>query len=179
VLISAREASRLLTRDGVSRRAALRVLGSGLVGDPVRTSSVVLYDQALVEELAARPSVHWREAAAWCPSGFFVSRRAFPATRSRADQMTALTGGWGSISPWEWVTAGLRLKQHGALPFVATVGGLVVLGADIVELRGLSQLVLEEPGPWFDGVAGSWFPTGPGRPWVLHLGTLRPEQPAT
>jgi hypothetical protein len=169
----------VLARDGVSPWTALQVLGSGVAGEPVHAGAMSFYDQAKVEELAARPMVRWPDAMKWSPGGFFVSRRSFPATSPRAEQVAALTGGWGSISPWEWVTAGLQLKQHGALPFVATVGGLVVLGADIVELRGLSQLVLEEPGPWFDDVAGRWFPTGPGRPWVLHLGTLGPEQPAT
>jgi hypothetical protein len=128
MLISAREACDLLIRDGVSRRGALKVLASGLAGPAVRAHHVVLYDQARVEELAARPSVHWPDAAEWSPGGFF--------------------------------------------PFVATVGGLVAFGADIVEVKGFSKVVLEQPGSWFEDVAGCWFPTGPGRPWVLYVGAL-------
>ena len=69
-----------------------------------------------------------------------------------------------------------QVVRYGALPFVATVGGLVVLGADIVDTRGLSGLVLEPPGPWFGVVDGRWLPTGPGRPWVLSLGALTSEK---
>jgi hypothetical protein len=69
-----------------------------------------------------------------------------------------------------------QLQRQGSFPFVASVGGLVVLGADIVEVRGGSELVLQLPGPWFDGWEGCWLPTGPGRPWVLHLGPLEPER---
>jgi hypothetical protein len=181
MLISAREACDLLTRDGVSRRGALKVLAAGLAGPAVRAQHVVLYEGARVEELAARPSIYWPDAAEWSPGGFFVSRREFPATSSRSEQVAALSGGWGSVSPWEWVVVALQVQRHGPFPFVATVGGLVVLGADIVEVRGFSNLVLTEPGPWFDGVAGCWFPTGPGRPWVLHIGApsrlqARPEK---
>jgi hypothetical protein len=181
MLISAREACGLLTRDGVSRRAALRVLASGVAGEPVRTRSAVLYDQARVSELAARPSIQWGDAEEWSPAGLFVSRRDVPATASREEQLAALSTGWDSVSPWEWVVAHLQLQQRGPMAFVATVGGLVLLGADIVEMKGFSTLVLEDPGPWFDGVAGCWFPTGPGRPWVLHIGALtldgaRPEK---
>lgn len=176
MLISAREACGLLTREGVSRRAALRVLASGLAGEPVRTRSAVLYDDGRVAELAARPSLDWPDAEQWSPGGFFVSRRDFPATSSRADQVAALSGDWGSVCPWEWLVVQLQVNQHGSFPFVATVGGLVVLGADIVEVRGLSKVVLADPGPWFDDVAECWFPTGPGRPGVLHIGSLRPEK---
>jgi hypothetical protein len=178
MLISAREACDLLTRDGVSRRGALKVLASGLAGSAVRAHHVVLYDEARVAELAARSSLRWQDAEQWSPGGFFVSRREFPATSPRADQVASLSGGWGSVCPWEWLVVALQMERHGPLPFVATVGGLVAFGADIVEVRGFSQLVLEEPGPWFDDAAGCWFPTGPGRPWVLHIGALSREQAA-
>ena len=181
MLISAREACTLLTREGVSRRGALKVLAAGLAGPATPARHAVLYEEARVAELAARPSIYWPDAAEWSPGGFFVSRRAFPATGSRSEQLAALSGGWTSVSPWAWLLVALQLQRHGPFPFVATVGGLVVLGADIVEVRGFSTLELQEPGPWFDDVAGCWFPTGPGRPWVLHIGALsrdpaRPEK---
>ena len=65
-----------------------------------------------------------------------------------------------------------QIHRYGYFPFVATVGGLVVLGADIVEARGLSQLTLEPPGAWLEVAAEHWLPTGRGRPWVLLLGPL-------
>jgi hypothetical protein len=169
MLISARKASHLLARDGVSPCTALQVLAAGLAGEPIHTSAMDLYEHERVAELAARPSVWWPEADQLCRPGFFLSRRSFPATAQRADQVAALSGEWGSVSPWRWVVMHHRLTTHGSFPFVATVGGLVVLGADIVETRGCSELVLEEPGAWFRGWQGRWFPTGRGRPWVLIL----------
>jgi hypothetical protein len=156
----------------VSAWSAERVLSSGLAGEPIRTGSAVLYEQARVTELAERPTTQWSELDERCPAGIFVSRRAFPVTGSRTDQLAALSGGWSGVCLWTWIVMAQQIQRHGHLPFVATVGGLVVLGADIVEARGLSQLVLGPPGPWFEVMAQRWFPTGRGRPWVLHLGAV-------
>ena len=68
----------------------------------------------------------------------------------------------------------LQIEANGSLPMVATIAGFVVFGADVVELRGFSELVLTEPGAWFDSWARSRLSTGPGRPWVLHLGPIGP-----
>jgi hypothetical protein len=170
--IGARAARELLTRPGVSSWSAERVLASGIAGEPIRTGHAVLYEEARVNELAARPSSQWPEVDQRCPAGIFVSRRDFPATGSRTDQMAALSGGWSGVCPWVWVAMAVRIQRNGYLPFVATVGGLVVVGADIVEARGLSELVLAPPGPWFEVLDQHWFPTGRGRPWVLYLGPL-------
>ena len=66
------------------------------------------------------------------------------------------------MSPWTWIAMAHQIHRYGYFPFVATVGGLVVLGADIVEARGLSQLTLEPPGAWFEVAAEHWLPTGRG-----------------
>jgi hypothetical protein len=177
--ISARQARALLIREGVSAWSAQRVLASGLAGEPVRLASTnssrssVLYEEDRVTELVQRPSMHWPELDQHCPAGYFVSRRSFPATAPRADQLAALSGGWSGVCMWTWIVMSIQIDSCGYLPFVATVGGLVVLGADIVKARGLSELVLAPPGPWFDAVAGHWLPTGPGRPWVLTLGPMK------
>ncbi len=176
MLITARRACQTLSRDGVSTWSAARVLASGLAGEPVLTQSLVLYDEARVTELAQRPSLRWPDVEERCRPGLFVSRRGFPATASRQDRLAALTREWGSVSPWQWVAVDLQIRRHGSFPFLATVGGLVVLGADIVELKGRSELVLDRPGAWFEEWEGCWLPTGPGRPWVLHLGPLAPEK---
>jgi hypothetical protein len=170
MFIGVRRARQLLTRDGVSAWSAQRVLESGLVGEPIRSGSALLYDEARVTELAERPSTPWRELGQRCPEGVFVSRRAFPATGSRAEQVAALSSGWSSVSPWRLVAMSHWIQGHGYFPFVATIGGLVVLGADIVQVRGLSELTLAPPGSWFDVTAGHWLPTGPGRPWALYPG---------
>ena len=170
MLIGARRARQLLTRDGVSHWSAERVLVSGIAGEPLRSGSAVLYDEARVAELAERPSVEWPGLEQHCPAGVFVSRREFPVMAGRAEQLAALSRGWSAISPWIWIAMSHRIRSHGHFPFVATVGGLVVLGADIVEVRGLSELVLAQPGPWFEAVSRHWLPTGRGRPWLLSLG---------
>lgn len=61
-----------------------------------------------------------------------------------------------------------RIEAHGSLPFLATVSGLVVLGADIVGVRG-PTLELTTPGAWFDRFQESRLLIGSGRPWALHL----------
>jgi len=170
--IGARTARELLTRPGVSAWSADRVLASGLAGEPIRTGHAVLYEEGRVIELAERPSVGWTDVHQCCPAGIFVSRRDFAATGSRTEQLAGLTEGWSDVCPWTWIRMAIRIHDHGPLAFVATIGGLVVLGADIVEARGLSELVLAPPGPWFDALDRCWFPTGRGRPWVLRLGPL-------
>ena len=170
MLIGARRAREVLVRDGVSSWSAQRVLSAGLAGEPIRSGSAVLYEAARVMELAERPSARWPDIAGRCPAGLFVSRRDFPATAPLADQLKALSVGWSAVNPWAWVGMALRIPHLGPAGFVATIGGLVVLGADIVEARGFSELVLAPPGPWYDDAAGHWLPTGPGRPWLLTLG---------
>jgi hypothetical protein len=172
MVIGARRARQLLTRRGVSEWSARKVLESGLAGEPIRSGSAVLYDEARVTELAQRPSVQWPEFYARCPAGVFVSRRDFDAAGSRTEQLATLSEGWSAVCPWAWVGMSLRLEMVGYFPFVATVGGLVVLGADIVETRGFSRLVLAPPGDWFEAAAGHWMPTGRGRRWFLDLGSV-------
>jgi hypothetical protein len=172
MLMTTRRARQLLTREGVSAWSAAHVLDAGLAGRAIRSGSVVLYEEECVTELAERPSISWPEVERLCPAGFFVSRRNFPATSPRPEQLAALSNGWDAVSPWQWIAVHVQLEAYGSFPFVATIGGLVVLGADVVEARGLLGLELRDPGPWFDGLEGRWFPTGQGRPWVLHVGPL-------
>ena len=160
MLMTARKASQALVRDGVSLWSANAVLKAGLAGEPERTETSVLYDADRVRDLAQRPTVSWTQLEGLCPAGFFVSRRNCPATGSREEQVAALSDGWGSVCPWRWVVMDIQRS----------------LGADIVETRGFSHMVLEPPGPWFEPMEGCWFPTGRGRPWVLHVGPPCPEK---
>jgi hypothetical protein len=172
MLVSSREACQWLAKVGLKRSSAQRVLDAGLAGEPTRTRGAVLYDADRVRALVERPELTWGDMVGLCPAGFFVSRRAFDVTRTHDEQLAAARCGWADVSVWRWVAVEFQISQQGSLPFLATVSGCVALGADIVGVRRGSELELEPPGPWFEAVADSWFPTGPGRPWVLHLGPL-------
>jgi hypothetical protein len=178
MLMSAREACAALSSLGLSRGQGQRVLAAGLAGDPIRTRSALLYDERQVRALVERPTISWPEVHELCAAGVFVSRRVIDPTRSPAEQIEALSSGWGSVSPWSWWELGCQIRAHGSIAFVATVAGFVVCGGDIVGLRDGSRLLLEPPGEWFGSFVGHRFPSGPGRPWVLRLGTLRLGQHA-
>jgi hypothetical protein len=170
MLISGRESCALLAEAGVTRRQAQRVLAAGLAGDPVRTRSACLYDEADVRALVDTRVVSWREMSERCPYGFFIARRHVSAVADRAEQLAVVSTGWGAISPYRLLDLRMQLDAVGAIPFVATVAGFVVLGADI---RGVWRGALElgEPGGWFDDdLATARLPSGPGRPWVLQIG---------
>src|SRR6476646_9394882 len=114
MMITARQACRVLAGAGVSKRCALDVLASGLAGDADRAGAVVLYERDRVAALARRPVLTWsdvvgesRTGQIGCLPGLFVSRRHFPATGSRAEQLAALSGGWSAVSPWRWVAMAL------------------------------------------------------------------------
>ena len=166
----------MLVAAGVGSRGARRVLESGLAGEPVRTRAAVLYDVARVQALAERPTLGLWDLVDRCPGGFFMARRPMDVRLSPAEQLGDLSHGWGEVSRWRWVAMAHQVRRQGSIPLIVTVSGFVVLGADIVGLRGFSELVLGPAGTWFDAVAGSRVPMGPGRPWVLHLGPLAPER---
>lgn len=50
---------------------------------------------------------------------------------SQAEQFAAVAGPW-PLSPWLRARLGLAVRQHGRAAFVATVGTVVALGADLV-----------------------------------------------
>jgi hypothetical protein len=173
VLISQREACEVLTGAEVSRRHAQRALACGLAGNPIRTRSALLYDEAAVWALASRTILlrahMWRRS----PAGFFVARRDVAAHAPREAQLHELATGWEAVSPWTWVGLSLRVdrlvQERGrGLPFVCTVAGFVVLGAEIVSARG-RRLELVDPGAWFDGLGDARLLLGPGQAWSIHL----------
>lgn len=177
-MLSARAACERLRVVGLSRRHAQRVLDSGLAGPPTRLPSATLFDAARVEHLVTWPTLEEAAIDAACPWGLFVGRRQpqRPVTSDgqwgRAGvewDMPAVTGAWIRIC----------VDRHGFLPFVQTVGGFVVLGADIVDVRvvthgdgGLQQrerrLLLREPGAWFDALQHRRLVTGAGPPYLIR-----------
>lgn len=169
-MISARSATGVLQSAGLGGRQARRVLDCGLAGPPLPTSAALLYDRDRVIELAGRPELDGATADAATPGGLFVARRDVDVLAPEGEQRATLRGGWG-FSPLAALIVRVRVAQHGHVPLVATVGGFVVTGANILEVLGSSDgyhLVLREPGPWFETFRARRFPTGPGRPWVLR-----------
>jgi hypothetical protein len=64
-----------------------------------------------------------------------------------------------------------RQLAGGRLPWVVTVSGCVVFGAEATSWQrageGESVAELLPPGSWYDAVAQRWFAFGRGRHWCL------------
>ena len=185
MLISSRQAAVRLSDVGLSRRRANLALEAGLAGDPIRTSAAVFYDSARVDELVSRPPVERGAVTRECPFGLFLDRRVVDV---RGFQVLG-TGAVDELRLGSWGGAilGISIRQHGPLPYVATVCGFVVLGADIVDVLpgadGRCRLDLTDAGPWFESWRGRRWPTGPGREWTLlgrdDVGGVRMGQSGT
>jgi hypothetical protein len=76
MLVTARQAARMLAEHGVNRRQALLVLQSGLAGEPVRTAAAHLYSERAVRRLCGWPTLDVDEIADLWPGGVLVGRRA-------------------------------------------------------------------------------------------------------
>ncbi len=169
MLISGREARAMLEAAGFSTRHARTALNSHLAGPPIRSAVVHLYDETLVRDLAERPVVDWLGLSRVCPDGFLVTRRDLDLSVAREELVAQVSRGWDGMSPWMRVAMSLRVARRGSLPLLATVAGVVVLGAEIVSARDHSGVRLGSPGAWFAGLQGARLSLGPGRPWVLQL----------
>ena len=159
----------MLEAGGFSSWHARKALANGLVGEPIRAGGVHLYEQERVHELAQRPVVTWRRVFEICSEGVFVARRDLDATRPVTELLGEVSLGWDGVNPWEWLALRDQVRQRGSLPFLATSGGVVILGADIVGTRPGAGFLLAEPGGWFEPLEGCRFPSGPGRSWKMHL----------
>jgi hypothetical protein len=167
--VSARQAADILARRALNRRQARRVLDAGLAGPPVRTSAATLYERRRVLELVERMGVPADARHELCPNGVFVARRFFSVLAPRADQMEALRGGW-VISPWTGLLLESRIARQGPMPFVATIGGFVALGANLTGFwkdGDRSGLILRAPGPWFEAFERHRLSTWSGNAWQL------------
>jgi hypothetical protein len=175
MLLSAREATRVLAEVGVARTQAQVLLAAGLAGTGVRSAGAVLYDEAAVRALAARPEVDPDELAAACPHGLFIAR----IDRSRPVDVTT---GWADLArqlslqpPMPGMTRallGVRMTAYPNLPWVATLCGHVVLGADAAHADlaagGRIAFTLAPPSSWFAVLVDRVLPTSRGgRPWVV------------
>ncbi|HEX3932550.1 MAG TPA: hypothetical protein VHW64_17780 [Nocardioides sp.] len=178
MLVSGREAVRILRRrGGITGEAQARsLLRSGLAGSGVITDTGLYFDRDAVRALADRPWLDESAQQAACPAGAYIARlpRADPPdlTRPWADvvdrldrvpRMPAMTVALLDVS----VSAG------GRLPWVATLDGFVVVGADLLGLTvgddGSNRFRLERPGEWFEVWRGARLRgSRGGRPWIVR-----------
>jgi hypothetical protein len=156
-----------------------RVLAAGAAGAPVRAGRTVTYDAALVQALAERSHVSQDEVDVACPGGLLLGRlgpeRGFRLSLSEEDQREAVAGGWSMPGLNRLLTHALTRRRGARLPFVGTVAGFVLVGADVVDAvpdpqgRG-ARLVLEPPGPWFESFRDRCLQTGRGGRALLFRG---------
>ena len=165
-LLTQRAATERLRSLGIGPRQARQVLDAGLAGEPLRTSTALLFDSERVEDLMRRPVLSWAEVDEVCPSGLLVARRS-------ADQ---LQDAW-TLPLYARLEISRVAQADGQLPMVATTGGFVTDGAGIVDTHGegtargrrdTCRLDLVEPTSWFRSFHERRLPTGPGRPWRFH-----------
>lgn len=178
VLMSQREAARLLAAAGIGRSRANRVLRCGLAGEPITVPGALLYESELVEELAAREHVDEEELGSVCPDGILVVRRDVNVGKSRAHQLAAISCGF-PMAWWKALLFADRIERTGPVPLVATTCGFVVLGAEVVGIED-DPAPLDNPGPWFQVLHERRLRTGSGRPWTYCAWTsagLRPASP--
>lgn len=184
--VSGREAAERLGALGVDRQAARRALLAGLAGRGERRRGALLYDAARVDAVAERAAEEMDLGAAddlpeQCRAGTFVVRlppriddtgpgrtwRGVDLHVPLKEQHDAARM-WFRTSVWTRTMIRMRAERDGHVPFVATVGSFVALGADItgvdLEDRGVA-FRLSEPGEWFDAWRGRRLATGAGGPW--------------
>lgn len=170
-MVSAREAAEILRPLGLSREQGRRVLHTGVAGPGQRLRGSLLYEKAAVCRLLDRPALAAANLDEACRREMFVGRvrRADVAAPWEA-QLASVRTGW-HLSPYARLRIKLRVERDGFLPFVATVCGFVVLGADLVAAcrtpDDRTVLDLRPPGAWFAPLQHTRFVTGPGGPWTL------------
>jgi hypothetical protein len=166
-------------RTGLASEQARRLLVAGAAGPGELVGRSTLYDADRVHDLAARPAVDLGRLAHTCPCGLYVARldRASPlsVSASWADQ-ARVAAAQPPLPPLTRASINVRIGAWGPLPWLATISGLVVFGAQAegahTEASGRTRFQLAPPGAWFDAVADRWFPTGRGRHWVMWLPPL-------
>lgn len=136
----------------------------------MRTRSALLFDADRVNALADWPMADEVALDEGCPWGIFIARRDVGVTTGEAEQLESVRDD-RPLNLWISLVLAHRVREHGYLPFVATVSGYVALGAEIVAVggrRGVTRFELRQPGEWFELLRGRRLPSGPGRPWVIR-----------
>ena len=174
MLMTGRQASRLLRDVLSSDQRARLLLRSGIIGDPIVTPHGPVFDAPAVDALRHRPAVDERELAHACPHGIWLTRLPRSATldlgrswHDVASQVSEQCARQRPLTAWSAALLAVRLKTWGPLPFVATFLGYVVFTANLVRLTERGPQ-LEPPGGWSNALEGRrWHTPRGGRPHVL------------
>jgi hypothetical protein len=148
----------------------------------------VVYELARVEErverVSASPDPGRRSLDPICRDGIFVARvaprsdensprtawKGADMTAPMAEQLDAVRMSW-RLSAFTRLLLRLRIEGDGCFPFLATLGGFAVGGADIVGLEPSrpegSAFRLREASAWFEQLRGRRLPVTSGGPWQL------------
>lgn len=171
--ISERAAAEILRPVGMSREQARRLLLTGAAGSGVRGRTTT-YDEAAVRALAARPAVDEGRLAADCPWGVHVVRLArgrFLDTSRPWEVQATEVATQPRIPVMTAVTLGVRVRLTGGMPWVVTVSGLVVFGAEMTGWTTPDDVThrfsLRPPGGWYDVLDRRWLAFGRGRHWFF------------
>jgi hypothetical protein len=173
MLISARESSRILGGDGLSRQQSRRVLLTGLAGPAVRTGAALLYDEHCVQLLARWQAIGHQDLLDACPGGVLVVRLGPGEEQDsswdweRRAETVRLQPAVGFAA---WLQVNALLAVSGRLACVVTVCGYPVLTADLVSFRGVGDQVdlgLERPGTWASLLHERRLVTSPGPRWLV------------
>jgi len=171
--MTGRAAARALSGVVGSDEQARILLRAGARGPGLRAGGVVLYDDGPVLQLAQRPFVDDGHLVGACPHGLYAARLARTLPLDLSLPWERVGAQVRELPAMPWLTAGLlvgRVGLFGRLPWVATLCGLVVHGAELTGFDdvpgGRTEFRLERPGPWFEHLERRWFPMGRGgRPW--------------
>jgi hypothetical protein len=170
--LTERQARERLGGLGLDPESARRVLKAGLAGPVVRTRGATLYDACRVQQLIERASQS-KQAAPEPHMETFVARMAPGRLDVRLpleEQLDAVRGGW-RLGIWTAGYLALLGGDQGYFPFLATVGGIVALGAEITGSESAGRrggrdarhaFILRPAGPWFDQWRGVRLATGRG-----------------
>lgn len=180
--VSGREAVGILTPVVAGAAQARILLRAGLAGHALEVRRR-LYDEGQVRALAERPLVEESALPVLCPHGLYIARQprsVIVDAGSRWEDLTAALGGMPRMPGLTAALLSVRLGVAGRLPWVATICGFVLVGADLTGFcedrsgagRG-TTFDLERPGEWFAAFDARRLPTTVGgRPW--HLWTPAP-----
>lgn len=179
MFLTTREAALLLAqRHKLSHADALQVLHAGLAGAPLPVGAAMIYREEAVQRLLECPQLTGADLDHDSPFVARVTDRPFRRAKTWSDRAALLSSGW-YIPPLLRVWIRTRSAPPMRYPFIATVAGFVVFGADITEMsygaeearpmRREPQTVFAfaTPGPWFSRFEQHRIPTGPGHPWIL------------
>lgn len=189
--ITQRQAAAILHEDiGVHPESARRLLAAGLVGKGRCTSRATYYLRRVVDEFVAS-----HRGAGPLPTrdrNMVLVRAGHGRVRfgmQPEEMLDRLGDGWRLSFRWRLLLE--AVIERGERPgFLVTVGGFVVLGADMVGVSWAGALPpaggypgkeeslktrfeLEMPGEWYQEWHGRHVPTGPGgaalRVWPVNL----------